>query len=71
MNIEDDFIDGMYKEVTDPVDDAAKHDVEKAVMEICWDAKKTIQLSGNVIAFCSACPKAVPHLLCKVFIQMI
>ncbi len=44
MYIEDDFIDGMDKEVTDPVDDAAKHDIEKAVMEICGDAEKTIQL---------------------------
>ena len=34
----------MNNEVTDPVDDAAKHDIKKAVVEICWDAEKTIQL---------------------------
>ena len=34
----------MNKEVTDPVDDAAKHDIEKAVVEIFGDAEKTIQL---------------------------
>ena len=44
MNIVDDFKEGIYKEVTDPVDDAAKHDREEAVVEICWDAEKTIQL---------------------------
>ena len=55
MNIEDDFIDGMNKEVTDQVDDAAKHDIKKAVVEICWDF---VQLGPNL----------VPHLLRKVAI---
>ena len=32
MYIEDDFIDGMDKEVTDPVDDASKHDIEKVAI---------------------------------------
>ena len=45
MNIEDDFIDEINKEVTYPVDDAAKHDVEKAVLEISGEAEKIIQLS--------------------------
>ncbi len=34
MDIEDDFTDGMNMEVIDPVDDAAKYDIEKAVVEI-------------------------------------
>ena len=43
-NIEDDFTDGLNKEVTDPVDDAAIHDIEKAVVEIHWDDDKMIKL---------------------------
>ena len=65
MNIEDDFIDGMNKKVPDPVDDAAKHDIKKAVVEICWDAEKTIQLSGNAIDFVQLGPKLVPQLLSR------
>ena len=68
MNIEDDFIDGMNKEVTDQVDDAAKHDIKKAVVEICWDAEKAIQLSRNAIDFVQLGPNMVPHLLCRVAI---
>ena len=68
MNIQDDFIDGINKEVTDPVDDAAKHDIEKAVVEICGDAEKTIQLSRNAINFVQLGPNPVPHLLCRVAI---
>ena len=71
MNIEDEFIDGMNKEVTDQVDDAAKHDIKKAVVEICWDAEKTIQLSGNAIDFVQLSPNLVPHLLCRVAIFII
>ena len=37
-NIEDVFIDGLNKEVTDPVDDAAIHDIEKAVVDIYWES---------------------------------
>ena len=59
MNIEVDFIDGMNKEVTDPIDDAAKHDIEKAVVKICGDAEKTIQLSGNAINFVQLGPNLV------------
>ena len=43
-NIEDDFTDGLNKEVTDPVDDAAIHDIEKAVVEIHRDDDKMIKL---------------------------
>ena len=43
-NIEDDFTDGLNKEVTDPVDDAAIHDIEKAVVEIHEDDEKIIKL---------------------------
>ena len=68
MYIDDDFIDGMNKEVTDPVDDASKHDIEKAVVEICGDAEKTIQLSRNAINFVQLGPNLVPHLLCRVAI---
>ena len=58
----------MNKEVTDPVDDAAKHEVEKAVVEICGQAEKIIQLSGNAINFVQLGPNLVPHLLCRVAI---
>ena len=58
----------MNKEVTDPVDDAGKHDIKKAVVEICWDAQKTIQLSGNAKDFVQLGPNLVPHLLCRVAI---
>ena len=68
MNIEYDFIYGMYMEVVDSVDDATKYDIEKAVVEICGDAEKTIQLSGNAINFVQLCPNLVPHLLCRVAI---
>ena len=44
MYIENDFIDKMKKEDTDPVDDASEHDIQKAVVEICGDAEKIIQL---------------------------
>ena len=43
-NIEHAFIDGLNKEVTDPVDDAAIHDIEKAVVEIHGDDEKIIKL---------------------------
>ena len=43
-NIEDDFTDRLNKEVTDPVDDAAKYYIEKDVVEIREDDEKTIQL---------------------------
>ena len=68
MYIENDFIDEMKKELTDPVDNASKHDIEKAVVEICVDAEKTIQLSGNAINFVQLGPNLVPHLLCRVAI---
>ena len=60
MNIVDDFKEGIYKEVTDPVDDAAKHDIEKDVGEISGDAEKTIQLGGNAIHFVQLDPNLVP-----------
>ena len=44
MNIEDDFIDGTNLEVIDPADDAAKYDIELAVLEIREDDEKIIQL---------------------------
>ena len=44
MNIEDDFIDGMNMEVIDPADDAAKYDIEKAVLDIPEDDETIIQL---------------------------
>ena len=44
MNIEYDFIYGMNMEVVDSVDDAAKYDIEKAVVEICEDDETMIQL---------------------------
>ena len=44
MDIEDDFTDGMNIEVIDPVDDAAKYDIEKAVVEIHEDDETIIQL---------------------------
>ena len=44
MDIEEDFTDGMNMEVIDPVDDAAKHDIEKAIVEICEDDEIIIQL---------------------------
>ena len=44
MDIEDDFIDRLNKEVTDPVDDATIHDTEKAVVEIHGDDEKMIKL---------------------------
>ena len=44
MIIEDDFIDRMNKEVTDAVDDAAIHDIEKAVVKILRDDDKMIKL---------------------------
>ena len=68
MYIENDFTDEMKKEVTDPVDDPSKLDIEQAVVEICWDAEKTIQLSGNGINFVQLGPNLVPHLLCRVAI---
>ena len=71
MDIEDDFIDGRNKEVTDPVDDAVKYDIEKAVGEICGDAEKMIQLSGNAINFVQLDPNLVPHLLCRVAILIL
>ena len=52
----------MNKEVTDPVDDASKHDIEKAVVEICGDTEKTIQLGGYAINFVQLGPNLVPHL---------
>ena len=58
----------MDGEVADPVDDAAKHDIEKAVVEICGDTEKTIQLSENAIDFVQLGPNLVPHLLCRVAI---
>ena len=58
----------MDKEVTDPVDDAAKHDIEKAVVDIFGDAEKTIQLSGNAINFVQLGPYLVAHLFCRVAI---
>ena len=36
-NIEHVFIDGLSKEVTDPVDEAAIHDIEEAVVS-CRDS---------------------------------
>ena len=53
----------MIMEVVDPVDDAAKHDIKKAVVEICWDAEKAIQLSGNAIDFVQLGQNLVPQLL--------
>ena len=44
MNIEYDFIYGMNMEVVDSVDDAAKYDIEKAVVEIREDDETIIQL---------------------------
>ena len=58
----------MNKEVTDPVHDAAKHDIKKAVVQTCWDVEKKIQLSGNAIDFVQLGPNLVPHLLCRVAI---
>ena len=43
-NIEDDFTDGLNKEVTDPVDDAVIHIIEKAVVEIHADDEKIMKL---------------------------
>ena len=37
-------MDGLNKEVTDPVDDAAIHDIKKAVVEIHGDDEKIIKL---------------------------
>ena len=68
MYIENDFIDKMKKEDTDPVDDASEHDIQKSVVEICGDAEKTIQLSRNAINFVQLGPNLVPHLLCRVAI---
>ena len=70
MYIENDFIDEMKKELTDPVDNASKHDIEKAVVEICGDTEKTIKLSGNAINFLQLGPNLVPHLpdtLCPIY----
>ncbi len=44
VNIEDDFIDRMNMEVIDPADDAAKYDIEKAVLDIPEDDETIIQL---------------------------
>ena len=44
MNIEDYFIDGINMEVIDPVDDAAKYDIERVVVEIRKDDEKIMQL---------------------------
>ena len=44
MNIEYDFIHGMNIEVVDSVDDAAKYEIEKAVVEKCEDDETMIQL---------------------------
>ena len=44
MNIEYDFIHGMNIEVVDSVDDAAKYDIEKDVVEVHEDDKTIIQL---------------------------
>ncbi len=44
MNIEDDFVDGMNMEVMDPGDDAAKYNIEQAIVEICEDDVTMIQL---------------------------
>ena len=43
-NIEEDFEDRMKTELNDPenVDDAAIHDTEKACVEICVNAEKTV-----------------------------
>ena len=68
MYIENDFIDEMKKEDTDPIDDASEHDIQKAVVEICGDAEKTIRLSRNAIYFVQLGPNLVPRLLCRVAI---
>ena len=44
MNIDDYFIDGINMEVIDPVDDAAKYDIERVVVEIRKDDETIMQL---------------------------
>ena len=44
MDIEDDSTDGMKMEIIGPIDDAAKYDIEKAVLEIREDDETIIQL---------------------------
>ena len=44
MNIEYDFINEMNMEVVDSVDDAAKYDIKKAVVEVCEDDATMIHL---------------------------
>ena len=59
MNIEDDFIDRTNMEFIDPADDAAKYDIEKAVLEIPEDDETIMQLcillsifSSLICSFC-------------------
>ena len=59
MNIDEYFIDGINMEVIDPVDDAAKYDIEKAVLEIPEDDETITQLCILLSIFlrlkCSFC----------------